>query len=88
MLLREASEVRQDGFLRGGIGGVAGGDVASGGRRGGGRVGAVRFDPELHLRQVLQHQGAFSPLRFQEFLHGYSSRFRHKIPYHSLYAPF
>lgn len=35
MLLREASAVRSDGFLRGGIGGVVGGYVAAGGCGGG-----------------------------------------------------
>ncbi|KAK7294121.1 hypothetical protein RJT34_17004 [Clitoria ternatea] len=72
MLPREASELHSDGFFHGRIGGIAGGDVTTCGRDGDRRVDALRFDPQLHLRQVLQHHRAFSSLRFQEFLDGYS----------------
>lgn len=84
-MLREGSEMHSNGFLRGGIGGVAGGDVAAGGGGGDGCGCAVRFDLQLHVRQVLQLQGAFASIRFQELFDGYSSGFGHKIPHHYLY---
>jgi len=86
-VLREASEVRSDGILRGGIGGVAARDVAAGAGRRHGRARPLRFDFELHVRQVLRLQGAFASLRFQELLDGYSSRLGHQILHHNLYEP-
>jgi len=86
-VLGEASEVCSDGILRGGIGGVAACDVAAGARRRCGRARPLRFDFELLMRQVLRLQGAFTTLRFQELLDGYSSRFGHKILHHYLYDP-
>jgi len=84
-VLRETSAVRSDGFLRGGIGGVATRDVAACARRGCRRARPLRSHFQLHLCQVLRLQGAFASLRFQELLDGYSSRFGHTILHHYLY---
>lgn len=49
VLPRQASPVRADGVLHGGHGGFSSGLVAAGARSLRGRVGAVRFDLQLHL---------------------------------------
>lgn len=87
-MLREASKVRSDGFLRCGVGRVSACDVASGGGGGGGRGGSLHLNLELHMRHVLLLQGASSSLRFQELVDRYSSRFDHKILHRYLYASF
>ena len=88
LLLGEGSEMRTDGVLHGGDGGVTASVVAAGAGGYRGHAGAVRVDIELHVRDVLRIQRAFASIRLQELAHRYSSGFLYQISYHYLYAPF
>lgn len=82
----ESKEMFEDYIFHGGDVSVAADAIGAGDGDTRGCTGTEHIDFKLHVRKVLQFQGAFATICLQNFLDRYSSRFHSEISSHHMYV--